>query len=133
MKKTRPKIVWLPYGSAPMIAKALNTTTKSVSFALNGKEDSSLSRKIRHVAINEYGGKAVTYYEEDVPDCDSTFNGKTMTQEFSDRVKIIVDFNTGIAGCYIDGELKSKCQPTTIAEFMNYQKSVIEVANSLNK
>ena len=133
MKKLRPKIVWLPYGTAPKIAKALGTSEKSVSCAVNGREDSELSRRIRYVAIKEYGCVAVTYYEEDVPDCDSEYKDGIMTQEFSDRVKIVADFNTGIVGAYIDGELKSKCQPQTIQDFMKYQQSVIEVANSLNK
>ena len=133
IKEMRPKIVWLPRGANPKIAKALNTSEKSVSQAINGREDTKLAQKIRYVAVKEYGGIVVTHYEEDVPDCKTYHNNGVMIQEFSNRVRIIVDFNTGIAGCYVDGDLKSKCQPVTIAEFMDYQKSVIEVANSLNK
>lgn len=131
MKKLRPKIVWLPYGTAPKIAKALGVSEKSVSCAVNGREDSELSRRIRYVAIKEYGCVAVTYYEEDVQDCETTHENGVMTQVFSDRVRIVADFKTGIVGAYIDGELKSKCQPQTIQDFMAYQKSIIEVANSL--
>lgn len=133
IKEMRPKIVWLPRGANPQIAKALNTSEKSVSQAVNGREDTKLAQKIRYVAIKEYGGVTVTHYEEDVPDCDSEHDNGIMTQVFSDRVKIVADFHTGIVGAYIDGELKSKSQPQTIQDFMAYQKSVIEVANSLTK
>lgn len=43
-------------GKGKVIAKAFRCTPARVSQALNGKFDTELTRKIRHVALSEYDG-----------------------------------------------------------------------------
>ncbi len=49
--------VVMEYGLATALANKMQCSLEMVSRALNYKKNSSLARKIRNVAINEYGGK----------------------------------------------------------------------------
>lgn len=133
IKEMRSKVVWIPFGVRPAIAKALNVSEKSVSQAINGNEDSAMSRKIRYVALKEYGGVAVKYYDEFVPDCDTVIDNDTHDMEaiYSDRVKVVYNEERKVAGVYIDGDLKSTHIIKSIADYMDLQKSVQDVVNEL--
>ena len=63
----RKKIV-LDYGSQGNIAKLLGCTSDMVSRSLNFKKDTELARKIRHVALTQFGGIEVggTGYEKSI-------------------------------------------------------------------
>ncbi len=50
------KRIWTKKGVGKKIARALRCSTVMVSCALNGKKDTPLARKIRYVAVKEYGG-----------------------------------------------------------------------------
>ncbi len=50
------KRIWVKQGTGKKIARAFDCSTVIVSLALNGKKDTELARKIRYVAIKEYGG-----------------------------------------------------------------------------
>lgn len=53
-KKTK---IFVGYGKGRAIAEALNCSEVYVSMVFNGKApDTSLARKIRHVALKEYNG-----------------------------------------------------------------------------
>lgn len=132
MKNMEPKTVWLPYGAAGRIAKALRTTTKTVSEAINGKINSDLGRKIRYVAIKEYGGVVVKYERAFCPDCDTVRDSRgDMESVFTDRVKIIYSEAAKKAAVYIDGELRESAKVETIADYMDFERRVQQVADSL--
>lgn len=44
------------HGDSTRIALSMNCTREMVSKALNFKKDTDLARRIRHVAVKEYGG-----------------------------------------------------------------------------
>ncbi len=50
-------IIKVPYGTGRKLAKALRCTNVMVSMSLNFKKDTSLAKKIRYVAIKQYGGE----------------------------------------------------------------------------
>lgn len=50
----------LPHGVGTKLAKVFGCTPAMVSNALNGNRESELARKIRHVAVTQYGGQVVT-------------------------------------------------------------------------
>jgi len=51
------KKIVLDYGKSKEIASVMKCTKEMVSKSINFKKDSILARKIRHVAVSEYGGK----------------------------------------------------------------------------
>lgn len=51
-----PKRVWTRKGTGLMLAKRFGVTPDWVSKALLGQSDSETSRKIRAIAVKEYGG-----------------------------------------------------------------------------
>ena len=53
---SRMKRIVLDYGKANMIAKTFKCSREMVSKALHFKKNSELARKIRYVAVKEYGG-----------------------------------------------------------------------------
>lgn len=129
----KSKIVWLQPNTSSKIAQALGVTVQTVSKAANGHMDSELAKKIRRVALAEYGAMLVVSEGQWVANVDSSFDADgVMTQEITDRVKIVVDFKKGIAGAYVDGELKMKANPTSIPDFMEFQRMVVCSANELN-
>lgn len=59
-KMTTPKKVWMPKGTdRKMLAKRFGVSMNWVSKALLGQSDSETSRRIRNIAIKEYGGIAI--------------------------------------------------------------------------
>ena len=58
MHKKKKTKIFVGYGKGRAIAEALNCSEVYVSMVFNGKAPrySSLARKIRHVALNEYNG-----------------------------------------------------------------------------
>lgn len=53
------KKIIAPIGTGVKIARALGCSATQVSLAMNYKDDSLLSRKIRKVAIEQFGGQEV--------------------------------------------------------------------------
>lgn len=52
-----PKKVWMPKGTdRKMLSKRFGVSMNWVSKALLGQSDSETSRKIRAIAVKEYGG-----------------------------------------------------------------------------
>lgn len=52
-----PKKVWMPKGTdRKMLSKRFGVSMNWVSKALLGQSDSETSRKIRSIAVKEYGG-----------------------------------------------------------------------------
>lgn len=59
MSKKRVIIAGLAIGTREKIASALGCCTKMVSLAVQGRKETPLAQKIRHIAISQYGGKEV--------------------------------------------------------------------------
>lgn len=53
------KKIIIDYGKAKEIASLMKCTKEMVSLSMNFRKNSQLARKIRYVAIKEYGGKVV--------------------------------------------------------------------------
>ncbi len=53
------KKILLPYGAGRKIAQALNCSETAVSLALSFSRDDLTSRKVRKVALDQYGGRLV--------------------------------------------------------------------------
>lgn len=130
----RAKIVWTPFGTKQKIAAALGVSVQSISYALNGKIDNTLAEKIKYVAVKEFGGVAVTHYNDGCPTCDTVHDADgVMTQVYSERVKLVADFGAGMAGVYIDGVCKSTHELGSLADFMVYQQSAMDAAQGLER
>lgn len=59
LDKKRILIVGLERGTNLKIARALGVTKEMVSKSICGRKNTPLARKIRHVAVSQYGGKEV--------------------------------------------------------------------------
>ncbi len=57
--KNKLKRIWVPYGVGRKIAKIFGCSVIMVSLSLNGAKDTKLAKKIRHVALTQYGGKEI--------------------------------------------------------------------------
>lgn len=55
------KKIIAPIGTGVKVARALGCSATQVSLAMNYKDDSLLSRKIRKVAIEQFGGQEVVF------------------------------------------------------------------------
>ena len=56
-EKMTPKKVWMPKGTdRKILSKRFGVSMNWVSKALLGQSDSETSRKIRAIAVKEYGG-----------------------------------------------------------------------------
>lgn len=55
------KKIVTPRGSGKRIAELLGCSTVQVSYALNFKDDSPLSLKIRYLAINDFNGRVAEW------------------------------------------------------------------------
>lgn len=134
IKERKPKIVWTPYGVGTAIAAACGVSEVTVSNALTGKIDTAAAEKVRYVAIKEFGGVAVTHYNDGCPTCDTVHDADgVMTQVYSERVKLVADFGAGMAGVYIDGVCKSTHELGSLADFMVYQQSAMDAAQGLER
>ncbi|MBR5169377.1 MAG: hypothetical protein IKW85_02265 [Muribaculaceae bacterium] len=97
--------------------------------ALNFESNSLLARKIRYVALSQYGG--VPNWKS--ADMETTHEeaSKTMTQTFGDRVKLVVSKGSCLVTVFVDGEIERKSQVSSIPEFMELQSEVSRMALSL--
>ena len=71
-------------------------------------------------------------------DCETSFDtaNETMTQIFSERVKLIVDFNRMVIASFVDGKVVDKFSfdsAYTLKDFGRYQNAVLEQARKLSK
>lgn len=80
----------LSKSSQKQIAKAFSCCDRMVVESLTYRKDTELARKIRYVALKEYGGKSMLY----VPECETMFTtevgGKEyMRQKFSNGAELL--------------------------------------------
>ena len=111
------------------LAKAFKCTRQQVWRALNFERDSDLAKRIRILALKR-GGKLTEGYG---PQCETTHNtaDRTMEQTFGPRVKIVADFQSGEVSVMVDEIKKDSYSNLSIAEFMQLQNEVEQMAAAL--
>ena len=90
--------------------------------ALTYKTESALAEKIRYTALSRLGGTASNDIRKSV-ECETTHEevGKTMTQTFGPRVKLVYFKEGGVARMYVDGKETKKAYCKDIPAFMTFQ------------
>lgn len=119
--------IFLDKPAKDKICDDFNVTYMTLWSALNFRTQSSLARMLRKVAI-ERGG-----VERSPKNFQTVHNtkDKTMTQVFSDQVKIEVSFATGRVLLLVDEQQLSVTENPTITEFYTIQQSAMEMAEKL--
>ncbi len=124
------KHIYLDRAGKGKLRQAFDCTDVMIWKALTFESESELARKIRHTAIKEFGG--VLMGDNVCTGFETTHEPEgTMTQTFSNRVKIVVYKNEGKAAVLIDGEVKMVEERLTIPVLMNLQQSVLKIARDL--
>lgn len=124
------KHIYLDKASKGKLQQVFSCTDVMVWKALTFESDSELARKIRHTAIKECGG--VLMGDGVCVGFETTHEPEgTMTQVFSNRVKIVVYKNEGRAAVLIDDEVKMIEEKLTIPTLMNLQQNVLRIARDL--
>lgn len=125
------KHIYLDKAGKGKLRQIFDCTDVMVWKALTFESDSELARKIRHTAIKELGGELMGegVYRDWVT-IHETSEG-TMTQTFSNRVKIIVYKDINRTAVLIDGEVKRIEDGLMVSEFMNLQQEVLKIASDL--
>ena len=97
--------------------------------ALSFKSDSDLARKIRYTALQQLGGVANWNPEEMETTHEET--EWTMTQTYSERVKLVVDRKDSSVSVFVDNVVTRKEKELSIPAFMKLQSEVKLMAMSL--
>lgn len=105
------KEIFLSKEGTAKVMRAFNTTRKTVWEALNFKSDSVLARKIRFVALKDYGGVG-SWKPAPMETEHDTVNG-IMRQDFGNGVVLVVNLTTGEAILCIEKERLSTCERQT--------------------
>lgn len=111
------------------LANVFKVTRMMVWKALNFESNSILARKIRYVALSQYGG--VPNWKAAEMETTHEEAANTMTQTFGDHVKLVVKKGSGIVTVLVDDEVERERQVETIPEFMELQSEVSRMALSL--
>ena len=125
------KHVYLDRAGKGKLRQIFDCTDVMVWKALTFESDSDLARKIRYTAIKELGGELMGEGVYKGWETTHETSEGTMTQIFSNRVKIVVYKNEGTAAVLIDGEVKIIEKELTVPTLMNLQQSVLEIARDL--
>ena len=125
------KQVFLDKASKGKLRQIFGCTDVMVWKAITYESNSSLARKIRHVAINELGGELVgdgviKFFETTHQTAEHT-----MTQAFGERVKIVRSQKTDRTVVMVDGVIKKTEDDLSIPDFMKLQQEVLLIANEI--
>lgn len=123
------KHIYLDKAGKGKLRQIFGCTEVMVWKALTFESDSDLARKIRFTATKELGG--VLMGDGVYSGFETIHDTTTMTQTFSNRVKIIAYKNINKTAVLIDGEVKQTVSDLSITEFMNLQKEVARIASEL--
>lgn len=101
MKTAKTSYINVTKENQAQLAKVFKCTPKFIYLSLTYQRDSDKARKIRHTAVNQYGGKAMAH----CPKCETLFNvtedGRDlMVQYFDNGVKLEADKKTGEVSLY---------------------------------
>lgn len=123
------KHIYLDKAGKGKLRQIFGCTDVMVWKALTFESVSDLARKIRFTATKELGG--VLMGDGVYSGFETIHDTTTMTQTFSNRVKIIAYKNINKTAVLIDGEVKQTVSDLSIPEFMNLQKEVARIASEL--
>lgn len=94
MKTTATRYIDANKEVTEKLAKAFRCTKKFVYIALTYRSDTETARKIRYIAVKEYGATPMCHY----PECETLHdNGEIMRQVFDNGAVLRVDKKTGEA------------------------------------
>lgn len=125
------KHIYLDRAGKGKLRQIFDCTDVMVWKALTFESDSELARKIRYTAIKELGGELMGEGVYKGWETTHETSEDTMTQTFSNRVKIVVYKNEEKAEVLIDGEVKKIEEKLTVPTLMNLQQSVLKIARDL--
>jgi len=111
------------------LRKVFKCTNVMVWKALNFKSDSELARKIRFTALTQLNGTP-NWKQADVETTHKETE-QTMTQTYSERVKIVVDRKDSSVSVFVDNVVTRKEKELSISAFMELQSEVELMAMSL--
>lgn len=103
------------------VMRVFNTTRKTVWEALNFKSDSVMARKIRFVAMKEYGG--VASWKPALMETEFDTANNIMRQDFGNGVVLVVSLTTGEAMLGVEKE--------SLATGKRETQRVVETASGL--
>ncbi len=111
------------------LMKVFGCTRQAVWQALNFERNSEQAQRIRTLALKR-GGKLTDGF---APDCETTFQEveRTITLTFGPRVKIIYNRETDESVVYVDGQQKSSYTGLSIADFLQLEHEVEQMASAL--
>ena len=111
------------------LRKVFDCSTMMVWKALNFKSDSELARKIRFTALTQLNGTP-NWKQADVETIHKETE-QTMTQTYSERVKLVVDRKDSSVSVFVDNVVTRKEKELSISAFMELQSEVELMAMSL--
>lgn len=111
------------------LRKVFKCTNVMVWKALNFKSDSELARKIRFTALTQLNGTP-NWKQADVETIHKETE-QTMTQTYSERVKLVVDRKDSSVSVFVDNVVTRKEKELSISAFMELQSEVELMAMSL--
>ena len=111
------------------LRKVFKCTIVMVWKALNFKSDSELARKIRFTALTQLNGTP-NWKQADVETTHKETE-QTMTQTYSERVKLVVDRKDSSVSVFVDNVVTRKEKELSISAFMELQSEVELMAMSL--
>ena len=111
------------------LRKVFKCTNVMVWKALNFKSDSELARKIRYTALMQLNGTP-NWKQADVETTHKETE-QTMTQTYSERVKLVVDRKDSSVSVFVDNVVTRKEKELSISAFMELQSEVELMAMSL--
>lgn len=111
------------------LRKVFKCTNVMVWKALNFKSDSELARKIRFTALTQLNGTP-NWKQADVETIHKETE-QTMTQTYSERVKLVVDRKDSSVSVFVDNVVTHKEKELSISAFMELQSEVELMAMSL--
>ncbi len=111
------------------LRKVFKCTNVMVWKALNFKSDSELARKIRFTALTQLNGTP-NWKQADVETTHKETE-QTMTQTYSERVKLVVDRKDSSVSVFVDNVVTRKEKELSISAFMELQSEIELMAMSL--
>lgn len=111
------------------LRKVFKCTNVMVWKALNFKSDSELARKIRFTALTQLNGTP-NWKQADVETTHEETE-QTMTQTYSERVKLVVDRKDSSVSVFVDNVVTRKEKELSISAFMELQSEIELMAMSL--
>lgn len=127
MERELMRYIEIDKRSKERLIRAFGCSGKMVYDSLTYRSDTALARKIRYVAVKEYGGKSMLY----VPECETMFTteigGKEyMRQKFSNGAELLWQKGTPeVTVRYRDSEERFECDSLVrLSELQLYAESL---------